>query len=282
MHTGNFTFSDMWLESIKTRYLPSRVVKIGNLFFANVNGIYRCQHFFDFNITKDEFNQLEYYINKGMKIRFSYIDKKLFDKIKTWCDNEKIIITILDMWDAPKLNLSNEFISEYLLNKCGKQTSRNYKKYKKHFFDYKYIDSKSSDVNILWNDTLYIDLHSWKAKEKSDMRSLDREDIQYELFLKQNQKDSLLNLIYYKKTPLAYSLMFKDAKKNEWYAVKWGASNDGRKHYAGLFCLYNSLEKLEQIEGKVNLDFWGRRSSTYDLLKNHEDKRYHILLEKLL
>lgn len=78
MHTGNFTFSDMWLESIKTRYLPSRVVKIGNLFFSNVNGIYRCQHFFDFNITKDEFNQLEYYINKGMKIRFSYIDKKLF------------------------------------------------------------------------------------------------------------------------------------------------------------------------------------------------------------
>ena len=280
MSINNFTFSNMWLNSIKKRYMPSQIIKIGKLYFANIDGIYKCQHFFNFNISDDEFQIIKKFINNGKVLRFSYVDKPLFNKIKKYCDNNNVSLIVLDEWNAPKLKLSDISIKDYLMNMCGTQTIRNYKKYRKTIDGYQYIDSSFGNVDKLWKDTLYIDTHSWKAREHSDMYSLNREDIQYELFLKQNRNESFLNVIYKEEIPLAYSLMFKNFSDNKWYAVKWGASDVGRKYYAGLFCLYNSLEKVTKNKKNLIMDFWGRRSSTYDLLKNYDEKRYHILLER--
>ena len=112
------------------------------------------------------------------------------------------------------------------------------------------------------------------------MKSLDREDLQYLLFLIKNNEESSLVVIYENDIPLAYSLMFKNESNNYWYAVKWGASFEGRKVYAGIYCLFSHLQFLYKKENQLNIDFWGRRNATYDLLKNTSIIREHLEISK--
>lgn len=277
---NNFTFSSFWKESVYNRFEKNEILNINNLLFSKSNYIYKCLHFFDFLITSQEYDKIFEYINNGFIFRFNYIDQNTFQNIKNWGIDNNLDIKIVDQWDAPKLKLFSCSISEYLKNACGKQTKKNYLKYKKNINNFIYLDSKKEDINKLWNDVLLVDRNSWKFREKSDMKSLDREDLQYKKFLMENKEDSFLNVVYKDKLPLAYSLFFKNKLTKQWYAVKWGASDIGRKCYTGFYCLYNHLEKLEDLEGKINIDFWGRRSSTYNSLKNYSENRYHILIEK--
>lgn len=276
----NFTFSNYWKTAVFDRFSEKSILKIGNLLFAKIDGSFRCQHFFDFSINPLEYNKILYYLNKENKFRFNYIDQKLFENIKKWCVSNNLNLEIIDLWKAPKLKLSSIRIDNYLMNDCGTQTKKNYLKYKKSYNDYDYLDSKYNNIYNLWLDVLEIDKNSWKYREKSDMKSLDREDLQYQKFLFNDSENSFLNVMYKDNIPIAYSLFFKNDLTKQWYAVKWGASDLGRKYYAGFFCLYNHLQKLEKKEGIIDIDFWGRRSSTYDLLKNCEDNRYHILVSK--
>ena len=111
------------------------------------------------------------------------------------------------------------------------------------------------------------------------MKSLNREDLQYFPFLLLDKENSNLVVIYDKKdTPLAYSLMFKN--NDMWYAVKWGASFQGRKEYAGFYALFNHLEYIYSKDKTIRLDFWGRRNKTYDSLKNDSVNRNHIKIYK--
>ena len=276
----NFTFSDFWTNAVYDRFSEENILKINDLLFAKIDDIFRCQHFFEFSINPPEYNKLLTYLNKNNKFRFNYIDQNLFDNINNWCKLNELNLEIIDCWEAPKLKLTSNRIENYLLSNCGKQTKKNYLKYKNSFNDYVYLDSNCYDMDKLWNDVLSIDKNSWKYREQSDMKSLNREDLQYKKFLYNNRQNSFLNVVYRDDVPIAYSLFFKNIKTKQWYAVKWGASDLGRKYYAGFFCLYNHLEKIEKSDGMINIDFWGRRSPTYNLLKNYEDNRYHILVSK--
>ena len=156
------------------------------------------------------------------------------------------------------------------------QVRKNYKKYKKSNIN---IETSNNDnILKLWTDVLYIDKNSWKNEEKSDMKSLDREDLQYIFYMLNNKDKISLNVSYNNKIPTSYSLMFKE-NNNKWYAVKWGASFLGREKYHGIYCLYDHLIKLSDKQ-EINIDFWGRRSESYDYLKNNSLKRYHIILKK--
>lgn len=276
---GNFTLSPFWKSAVYDRFLKKDILEIGDLIFAKINGVFRCQHFFDFHINIQNYDEVKKYINKGIKFQFYYIDQNLYENIKVWCDENNVNLKVIDSWSAPKLKFLNN-ITNYLNNECGIQTKKNYKNYQKNKNNFVFLDSKSNNVCELWDDVLKIDECSWKYRENSNMKSLDREDLQYQKFLFNNHEDSFLNVIYKDNIPLAYSLFFKNNLTKQWYAVKWGASDLGRKYYAGFFCLYNHLEKLEKMEGIVDIDFWGRRNSTYDSLKNCENDRYHILVSK--
>ena len=69
---------------------------------------------------------------------------------------------------------------------------------------------------MLWNYVLQIDYNSWKKDEHSDMKSLDREDLQYlPFFLIDKEHSNLIVVCDEKNNPLAYSLMFRSG--DCWY-----------------------------------------------------------------
>lgn len=277
---NNFTFSKEWIDAFILRYSPNEIINFDNIYFYKQNHILKCQHFFNFNLSKKSLKKLSDEINNGNIIRFNYIDNlKLFDQLSVYFNQSTFKVNVIDSWDAPRLVLESS-VNKYLKYNKNQQIRRNYKKYieKKNQFTYK--SSNDSNILDLWTDVLNIDFNSWKRQENSDMKSLEREDLQYLLFLMKNSQNINLNVIYYKEVPLAYSLMFKNNSDDFWYAVKWGASFEGRKYYAGIFCLFNHLEKLYLKEKKLHIDFWGRRNNTYDLLKNTSIVRNHIEISK--
>lgn len=272
----NFSFSDTWINSLYLRYPLDKIKKYGNLYFYDKDNVLKCQHFF--NLTTYDFDLLKKEIKNNKKIRFSYLNETSFvDKLRKWTNQNGYIFETIDSWDAPLLKLDTS-IHDYLKNNKHSQIRRNYKDYLKNMNNYIFKNSKDNNILKLWKDVLLIDSNSWKKEENTDMKSLDREDLQYLPFLLTNKRKSNLVVIYKEEIPLAYSLMFKDS--NGWYAVKWGASYKGRKYKAGFYALFNHLEYIYAIDKKITLDFWGRRNNTYDLLKNGSVRRNHILIYK--
>lgn len=271
---NNFTFSDKWINSFYYRYDISKIIKNDNLYFYNNNGLLKCQNYFKFDININKLNGLLNYDN----IKFPYFDNmKSLNSIKEWCNNNNYKFIIEDEWEAPILKL-NTNLEEYINNSNSKQLKKNYLLYKKHKCEFEIKRSNNFNIVELWKDVLSVDSNSWKKRELSDMKSLDREDLQYFPFMINNQKNVSLFVLYKDGNPLSYSLMFKS--KNEWYQAKWGASDEGRQMYCGFIVLFNHIEYLFDINKELVLDFWGRRNETYDRLKNSFKIRYHVLLSK--
>lgn len=281
MKTNNFTLSKDWISALPIRYNVDEVKKILDLSFWDSNDIMVCQHYFDFPISDENFEEMKKFLNQNKMIKFNYINSSLFQKIKEWCEREKISLDVIDQWLAPQLILEELCVSEYLKSSTNSQTRRNFTGYLKNKSAYSFITSDIENVLILWNDALKIDADSWKGKQKCDMKSLNREDLQYIFYLINNPDNTNLKVIYKDGIPLAYSLMFRADPNSMWYAVKWGSSDQGRKEKAGFYCLYNHLEELYINNGKsLVLDFWGRRSATYDSLKNNEIERFHLTVRR--
>lgn len=283
MTTNNFTFSNEWKNAICLRYPINEIVEILDLSFWKDGNVLKCQHFFNFEISDNVLERLSEYIMNGNTIKFSYIDDDtLYKKLSLWCDKKGYQFKIIDEWSAPKLKLESNTtnIKDYLNKNSNHQIKRNYRKYNENKIKYTFLVSNKDNVFNLWKDVLEIDINSWKGKDKCDMKSLNREDLQYIFYLIKNDKDASLNVLYKEKEPLAYSLMFKSKENSMWYAVKWGSSFNGRTELSGFYCLFNHLEKLYDIDNNINLDFWGRRSETYDYLKNNDMKRFHIGIGK--
>ena len=276
----NFSNSNIWIDSLYIRYPINKIVNIGKLYFYNDNNLLICQNFFNPNIGELEIKQLIKRINEGNKVKFSYINNsEILDNLKKMSNDNKFIYEIIDSWEAPRLCLKNN-LSNYLLNECGKQIKRDYKLYKKNKENYIFYNSINDDILKLWSYVLKIDFDSWKKEEKSDMKSLNREDLQYLPFLLLKKDNSNLVVVCDKNdNPLAYSLMFK-GDNDYWYAVKWGSSYQGRKKYAGFIALFNHLEYIFSIDNQIKIDFWGRRNQTYDSLKNDFVNRNHIVIYK--
>lgn len=280
---NNFTLSDNWIEGILKRYDNKNIINMYEIYFWKDEKLLKCQHFFDFDISNDTLEIMAEYIEKGIKIRFSYLDNdKLYTKLKKWCNEKKYTFNIVDEWNAPRLELlkDSDNITEYLNKNKSSQIRRNFKDYLKNRKDYRIVSSNNKNILDLWNDVLYIDCNSWKGKKHCDMQSLNREDLQYIFYLINNFENASLNVLYKDDLPLAYSLMFRANENSMWYAVKWGASDEGRKTKTGFYCLFNHLEMIYHEKNELILDFWGRRSQTYDYLKNNEILRSHIEIGK--
>lgn len=272
-----FSSSVIWNDSLFLRYPVDKIKKIGNLYFYDDDNILSCQNFFELKITMEDLTLLKNEIKNHKKIRFNYInDSETFDIIKKWASKNKYSIDVIDSWDSPLLDV--EYNLEKHCKNCSSQVKRNFKNYNNNKHKYKFYNSDSDDRLKLWKYVLTIDNNSWKKREKSDMKSLNREDLQYlPFFLKEQEKSNLVVVCNSDDIPLAYSLMFKD-DDGCWFAVKWGASDLGRKNYAGFLCLFNHLEYIYSKEKKIYIDFWGRRNKTYDLLKNKSIGRSHVII----
>lgn len=276
----NFSNSNIWIDSLYIRYPIDKIVNIGQLYFYNDNDLLICQNFFKPIINEQEIGELIKRIDEGNKVKFSYINNsEIIDTLRKMSNDNKFICEIIDSWEAPRLYLKND-LSNYLLNECGNQIKRDYKLYKQNKENYIFYNSTNDDILKLWIYVLKIDFDSWKKEENSDMKSLNREDLQYLPFLLLKRDKSNLVVVCDKNdNPLAYSLMFK-GDNDYWYAVKWGASYQGRKKYAGFSALFNHLEYIFSIDNQIRIDFWGRRNQTYDLLKNDSVNRNHIVIYK--
>lgn len=276
----NFSNSNIWINSLYIRYPIDKIVNIGQLYFYNDNNLLTCQNFFKPNINELEIEELIKKIDEGNKVKFSYINNsKILDNLRKMSNDNKFTYEIIDSWEAPRLCLKND-LSNYLLKECGNQIKRDYKLYKKNKENYRFYNSNNDDILKLWSYVLKIDFDSWKKEEISDMKGLNREDLQYLPFLLlESGKSNLVVVCDNDDNPLAYSLMFK-GDNDYWYAVKWGASYQGRKKYAGFRALFNHLEYIFSIDNQIKIDFWGRRNQTYDLLKNDFVNRNHIVIYK--
>lgn len=277
-NSNNFTTSKIWNDSIKIRYPLDKIIKIDDLYFYIDNKVLKCLQFFEFDISKSTYDKMSDYIEKGYTIKFSYLnDQTLFKSLTKWNKNKGFQMKIVDEWFAPQLELNKSInVIDYLKNSIYSQIKRNYKKFQKEKRNYNFELADNSNIHQLWNDVLYIDNNSWKGIKQCDMKSLDREDLQYIFYLLEQHNNSSLLVTYKDDEALAYSLMFRASEKEMWYAVKWGASSKGRKEYAGVYCLFEHLGILYKENSILKLDFWGRRSQTYDYLKNKVIKRYHI------
>lgn len=276
----NFSLSKTWKYSVYLRYNLKDIVILKGLVFFEKNKTLICQHFFDFDIDDDQLSLLKEQVLLGKTIRFNYInDGVLYKQLKEWCKNNNFVLNILDEWNAPKLETDCQ-ISKYMEFNHHAQMKRNFKNYLKNKNNFLFKSSSNCELLELWSLVLEIDHNSWKYDERSDMKSLNREDLQYLPFLiKHPNNSNLIVLSDLDNKPLAYSLMFK-GENDYWYAVKWGASYDGRKESAGFCCLFYHLEYLKEMDSKIKIDFWGRRSNAYDKLKNHEIKRMHLSVSK--
>lgn len=277
---NNFTLSSDWIDSLYIRYDISNIINVNNHFYLYKNNdMLKCQTFFDFTVNDCDLKVLSKYILDGCKIRFSYINEgTLSKKLKEWAAENGYNYSIIDYWKNPKLQCNN--VSDYLMNNKSTQVRKNYKKYLDAINDYTIKNSSNDDIISMWKDVLKIDYNSWKGKNNCDMKSLDREDLQYIFFLLNNPTNSSLFVLYKGKIPAAYSLMFRERENTEWYAVKWGASDYGRSKYLGIYCLFNHLLYLNKHNKKIKIDFWGRRSQTYDSLKSLDNPRMHIEIWK--
>lgn len=276
----NFSNSQIWINSLYLRYPVDKIVNLGQLHFYNDNNLLICQNFFEPTIDKEELQELGKKIREGNKIKFNYFNNsKNLAKLNSFAKEKKFTYEIIDSWEAPRLLLKKN-LANYLLTECGKQIKRNYKFYQKNKESYKFYNSHNNDILKLWRYALKIDYNSWKKDENSDMKSLHREDLQYLPFLLlEKDKSNLVVVCDNEDNPLAYSLMFK-GDNDYWYAVKWGASYQGRKKYAGFYALFNHLEYIIAIDKQLKIDFWGRRNKTYDGLRNDFVIRNHVVVYK--
>lgn len=273
MQVQNFTTSSVWKQSNKIRYDINNVVTLDNIDFLIKDKEIVCLQFFSVDFSPNLLKLLKSTIINGKKIIFKYIDltEQQLILLKNWCDKNNLQFVIDDEWDAPLLSI-NEPLNSYLKTKSD-LLKRDYVKYQND----KELTYRVFNGDLdLWTNVLAIDKKSWKGKGNCDMKSLDREDLQYIFYLMREPEKASLMVAFKEDLPLAYSLWFK-AENDKWFAVKWGASDDGRNHYAGIKVLFNHINYILNLQNhNLNLDFWGRRSQFYDMLKNNAIKRYHF------
>lgn len=274
----NFTLTDDWNNAVFLRYDFDKIFPIDNITFALSDDVLKCQNYFDICFDNHSLDQFEYLLKSNYQLKFSYInDGENYNNLKKWAEQKKYNFEIIDEWEAPLLkNKTN--ISDYLCDSKHSQIKKNYYKYKKNIHNYTILNSDDNDILKLWKYVLYIDFNSWKYREKSDMKSLSREDLQYYPYMQKNKENINLVVLLKNNIPYSYSLMFKTY--DMWYQVKWGSSDLGRNEYTGFYCLFNHLEYLYKKDPNYILDFWGRRNETYDKLKNDFIIRRHILIRR--
>ena len=189
--------------------------------------------------------------------------------------------TVEDRWDAPILRIKCGSTLEAYFASRGLRLKRTLRKSLNHPVEVAF-NSNPEDLPDLWQAVLEIDSRSWKAREKSDMKTLASEDLQYLYPLLFDHESHSLAVSSCHGRPIAFSLAAK-ARNGTWYAVKWGCSDAGRKTYGGVRVLIAHIEHLfaKYVQtAMVNEDFifdlWGRRNELYEQLATEHISRIHV------
>lgn len=274
----NFTHSNAWINAIFMRYPIDDIFHENRCVFVKKNKDYIYQHFFSIENNLQEIANFINSLPLNTNFVFKYINeceaKILFDYLSA----SGIEVNIIDNWEAPILNI-NENLHDIFLRSKHTQTIRNFKMYNKEKSKYTFKNSDRYNVFDLWTDVLNIDNYSWKKSENSDMKSLDREDLQYLPYILENKNDISILVMYKNNIPVSYSLFFRNYD-DVFYAVKWGSSHYGREKYAGIICLFEHLFNIYEEYDNCIVDFWGRRSNVYDKLKNSATNRMNFEIRR--
>ena len=88
----NFSNSNIWIDSLYIRYPIDKIVKIGAMYFYNDNDLLICQNFFQPSINEQDIEALIQVVNKGVKVRFSYIDNsEILDTLQKMASDNRFI-----------------------------------------------------------------------------------------------------------------------------------------------------------------------------------------------
>lgn len=294
----NITLSRTWKKSQIIRYGADSIINKHGIHFLKdfKNNTLFCLAYFDFDVTNELIDYMsELIIQDGIDIVFKYLDedsrayKSIMRNHYSTKGGELICRQVLDRWNSPFVRIDSNLSFRDYLSGRHKRLQRTFRKIDKLMNEGIFYDLEGNEDNILslWLDVLKIDSSSWKRKMNSDMRSLDREDLQYIFPLLMSQENNSLLVTYENNIPQAYSLMMRRNINTKWFAVKWGCSYEGRNKFLGIVCLLNHLQRLHtrnkvtKSRANLEIDLWGRRSQIYDQFATHFISRCHIKLTSI-
>ncbi|KLU16249.1 MULTISPECIES: AAA family ATPase [Xenorhabdus] len=272
---ANPTTSHLWRLGTALRYPEFRRFEHVDLVWQEGQQQWQSNTFFDFTFTAQEEKELRSFLQR-QPVLFKYLNAKsrayfclhdLAQQHGLQCHEES-------QWSAPIVNIPPETTVADFLIQHSTRLKRSLKKARTHPTVTRY--STSGQTEQLWQDALYVDAKGWKTTQQSDMRSLNREDLQYLPGLLSNSHHYHLAVTYDDKgTPGAWSLMINNGA-GQWYAAKWGCSYLGREKLMGIHCLISHLETLYCPYTGLQLDLWGRENEFYDQLANQYIERLHL------
>ncbi|MDX7991413.1 AAA family ATPase [Xenorhabdus littoralis] len=272
---ANPTTSHLWRLGTVLRYPEFKRFEHVDLVWQENQKQWQSNTFFDFSFSNQEEKELLSLL-KQHPVLFKYLNAKshaniylhdLAQRHGLQCHEES-------KWLAPVVDIPPETTLTDFLTQHSARLKRSLKKARTHHTFTRY--STLGQIEQLWQDVLYIDARSWKMTQRSDMRSLNREDLQYLSGILSKSNQYHLAVTYdVKETPCAWSLMINNGT-GQWYAAKWGCSDQGREMLMGITCLITHLEMLYCPHAGLQIDLWGRDSEFYDQLANRYIERLHL------
>lgn len=287
---NNITTNKTWIESQKSRYDINKLIQYDNhLFYEDDNTLFSLISFnFEPSDLLMQFIEKKLYEYDSVSFKYLDVDEDAYKNLNMRFSNDKFLFCVQDMWSAPAMKINLDYSLDKYVKNCDQNIRRNYMRAmnNKENSSFKAVVANEDNILKCWNDVLYIDFNSWKHDEYSDMKSLNREDLQYIFMLLNNNDLCSLYILYEHNEPMAYSLMIRNGIGLKWYAVKWGSSKKGRDNYSGVICLFQHLDYLiekqrnENVSDFIDIDFWGRHQRVYDALANYHIKRAHLAIRR--
>ncbi|OTA21704.1 hypothetical protein Xbed_00454 [Xenorhabdus beddingii] len=272
---ANPTTSHLWRLGTVLRYPELKRFENVDLVWQKNHQQWQSNTFFDFTFTTKEEKELLSFL-KQQPIFFKYLNAKshAYCYLHNLAQQQGLQCHEESQWLAPVVNIPSKTTVTDFLTQHATRLKRSLKKARTYHTVTRY--STAGHIEQLWQDALYVDAQSWKTTQQSDMRSLNREDLQYLPGLLSKSNQYHLAVTYDDKgTPGAWSLMLNNGA-GQWYAAKWGCSHQGRDMLMGINCLMSHLEMLYCPYTGLLVDLWGRENEFYDQLANEYIERLHL------
>ncbi|MBD2791152.1 AAA family ATPase [Xenorhabdus szentirmaii] len=274
---ANPTTSHLWRLGTELRYPKCKRFKHIDLVWQEEHQQWQSNIFFDFTLmAEEEIELLALLQQQSQPIVFKYLnaDSHACRDLRHFVQRHGLRCSVDSQWLAPIINIPPQTtVTDFLIQRSTRlkrslKKARNYKTVTRY--------STSGQTEQLWQDALDVDSRSWKVAQQSDMRSLNREDLQYLPGLLSKSHHYHLAVTYDgKDIPGAWSLMLNNGA-GQWYAAKWGCSDQGRERLMGIHCLMSHLEMLYCPYTGLQVDLWGRNNEFYDQLANQYIERLHF------
>ncbi len=271
---NNFTNDELWRKILYFRYPFEKVFSSKNLDFVDRDDFIECKQNFQINVNEEDLLLLEKLLEMK-EVKFKYMDENFYKLIKDKFTS-KYTVNIDSKWENPIIKIEQNQLKEYIDSK-NENIKRDYKKYLVEKESSLFYDEENNDFYDLWKNILFIDQSSWKKTEETDMMNLEYEHLQYMFFCLKDAKYYVDIMCDKNKEPIGYSLMFE--YDNILYAAKWGATDEGRKHKAGIVCFFRQLERLSKNRNIV-IDTWSRNNLFFEKISNEGIARINLTLRR--